>query len=411
MSNSQAIAAVTSCLQQLVEKAFDTAIPVTTKAPDKAHTDPATRRLNLFLYSVGPNAAWRNHDLPTERPGERGRPPLALNLQYLLTVYADDEVESHKLLGAAVGALSDHPTLLPSELSTPPGVSSAPNALFERVHVTLQPLTIEELSKLWGAFQSQFRLSVAFEACAALIESRHEAPASLPVLQLGTDGRGPVAGAILSRFPFLERVTPTTPRASETVTVIGRNLVKPGSRPSDIQIVLSRMGEEIRRVTDVAIVSKNDRPADLQTGFDAVSFKMPADTPVLEAGPYGVSAHVLTDDELGKRRTYPSNEVLMSISPRIARITPVSVKAGATSVLKVRCEPKPGVGQRVRLLVGVREFAPTEDAGAQLTFSVERLTAGEHTVRLRIDGVDSLRVIRRDNKLEFESPDILTVTP
>ena len=294
-------------------------IKVTTKTLDKANTEAPPRRLNLFLYSVGPNGAWRNHDLPTERPGERGRPPLALNLQYLLTVYADDEVESHKLLGIAVRALSDHPILLPAELSTPPGVASAPNALFERVHVTLQPLSIEELSKLWGAFQSQFRLSVAYEASAALIESEHETRASLPVLQLGAEGRGPAAVANLSPFPFLKDVTPTAPRASEAVTVVGRNLVKGAPGPGDIQIVLSRMGEEVTRITDVTILTGRNRPSDLQVGFDALTFKVPSDSAVLDAGVYGVSAHVTTDDELGKNRTYPSNEVFISIAPRIAR--------------------------------------------------------------------------------------------
>ena len=93
-------------------------------------------------------------------------------------------------------------------------------------------------------------------------------------------------------------------------------------------------------------------------------------------------------------------------------MTPISVKAGTKNVLKVRCEPKPGVGQRVRLLIGLhREFEPAAGAAADLTFSVDSLAAGEHTVRIRVDGVDSLRVVRRDNTLEFEKPDILTVTP
>ena len=407
MSNSQAIAAVTSCLQQLIEKAFDVPVTVTTKPLDKAHIDTSPKRLNLFLYSIGPNGAWRNRDLPTERPGERGRPPLALNLQYLLTAYADDEVESHKLIGTAVGALSDHPILLPSELSTPPGVSSAPNALFERVHVTLQPMTIEELSKLWGAFQSQYRLSVAYEASAALIESQHETRASLPVLSLGTDGRGPVAGATLSPFPLLERVTPDAPRASEMVTIVGRNLVPSGSAAGNIQIVLSRLGEEVRRIANMTIVPRGDLPL----GLDTITFTVPADAPPLEAGVYAVSALVTTDDQLGTQRTYASNEVLMSIAPRIAKMTPGKVKAGAKSAFKVVCDPRPGVTQRVRLLIGLREFKPTPGAGTELTFAAENLTAGEHVVRLRVDGVDSLRVVHRDSVVEFEKPDILTVTP
>lgn len=406
MSNNQAIAAVTSCLQQLIEKAFDVPVTVTTKPLDKAHTDPSSKRLNLFLYSIGPNGSWRNRDLPTERPGERGRPPLALNLQYLLTAYADDDVESHKLMGTAVGALSDHPILLPSELSTPPGVSSAPNALFERVHVTLQPMTIEELSKLWGAFQSQYRLSVAYEASAALIESQQETRASLPVLSLGTDGRGPVAGASLSPFPLVERVTPDAPRASEIVTIVGRNLVTSGSTGS-IQIVLSRLGEEVRRIAKVTIVPRGDLPP----GLDTIAFTVPADAPPLEAGVYGVSALVTTDDRLGKQRTYASNEVLMSIAPRIAKLTPRNVKAGAKSAFTVVCDPLPGATQRVRLFIGLREFKPTPGAGTDLTFAAENLTVGEHVVRLRVDGVDSLRVVHRDSVPEFEQPNILTVTP
>jgi hypothetical protein len=62
MSKSQAIAAVTSMLAHVVN--------VTTGADVKlgrptVPVDPQPRKVQLFLYQVTPNAAWRNMDLPT----------------------------------------------------------------------------------------------------------------------------------------------------------------------------------------------------------------------------------------------------------------------------------------------------------------------------------------------------------
>ena len=46
--------------------------------------------VNLLLYRVEVNAAWRNQSLPSKtRPGESGTPPLALDLDYLITVYGE----------------------------------------------------------------------------------------------------------------------------------------------------------------------------------------------------------------------------------------------------------------------------------------------------------------------------------
>jgi Pvc16 N-terminal domain len=419
MSNSQAIAAVTSCLQQIVMGAFVDGdhVDVTTKTLDKPAATASSRRLNLFLYSVAPSGAWRNRDLPTQKPGERGRPPLALTLQYLLTAYADDEVESHKLLGEAVGALNDHPVLLPSELSTPPGVSSQPNAGFERVHVTLQPMSIEDLSKLWSAFQSQYRLSVAYEASVAIIESRLETPAALPVLHVGPESRGPFASATMSRVPILHDFMPRTPRASETVTLVGQQLAKIGDAAGKIAVVFSRLGEEVRRIPNVKAVAAADLPFALPLGFSAIQFALPSGAASLAAGPYDIRVQVTVDDELGRDRTYTSNEMALPIAPRIAALTPTTVRATASSTLKVTCEPAPAAGQRVRLLLGTRELAPSAASGTTLSFILkpvkpgeDALEIGQHTVRLRVDGVDSLRVVRSASGLEFERPDVLTVT-
>jgi hypothetical protein len=44
----------------------------------------------------------------------------------------------------------------------------------ERVRITLQPLTLEEVAKLWNVFQTPYRISVAYEVSVVLIESTHQ---------------------------------------------------------------------------------------------------------------------------------------------------------------------------------------------------------------------------------------------
>ncbi|HKN83724.1 MAG TPA: DUF4255 domain-containing protein, partial [Pyrinomonadaceae bacterium] len=199
MSNSRAIAAVTATLRSLIERGFDPAkdpnadplvqgTAVTMQPPDEARgANPPERQLNLYLYQVMPNAAYRNADMPRQvRPGETGQPPLALNLYYLLTAYAIDDQQpvSHRILGRAMAVLNDHPLLGRREIET-----AFPNSglsdQFERIRLSLQPLALEDIFKLWSGFQTHYRLSAAYEATVVLIDSTRPGSAPMPVLQRG----------------------------------------------------------------------------------------------------------------------------------------------------------------------------------------------------------------------------------
>jgi hypothetical protein len=94
-----AIAAVTSTLRLLLQNVVAPAT-VTTLPPDRAAAAGQPNRLNLFLYHMSPNAAWRNQAIPNRvKAGESGRGPLALNLYYMLTEYGDDQAdEAHSLV-------------------------------------------------------------------------------------------------------------------------------------------------------------------------------------------------------------------------------------------------------------------------------------------------------------------------
>src|SRR5262249_49957897 len=93
MSNFLAVATVTATLGQVLQAAISSDVPgatVTTIRPEGPGARPA--EVNVYLYQVTPNAAYRNADLPTR--GSNGqvvqRPQAALTLHYLISFYGDD---------------------------------------------------------------------------------------------------------------------------------------------------------------------------------------------------------------------------------------------------------------------------------------------------------------------------------
>jgi hypothetical protein len=175
MSDSLAIAAVTSALRQRLQRALDASLPgtrVTIRPPDKARDSQAGNQVNLFLFQTSPNASWRNVATEPAAPGGLRQPPLALNLLYLLSAHGrdDDDPEpySHRLLGETMRVLHEQPVLDLAELGL------APAGSVERVRVTLQPLSLEEMTKLWTIFQTPYRLSVVYEATVVLIDRAPE---------------------------------------------------------------------------------------------------------------------------------------------------------------------------------------------------------------------------------------------
>lgn len=165
MDSSGAIAAVTETLRELLDRELNAAIPgtkVTLRPPDKARDSGGGNQVNLFLYLACRDAARQN-----ARP-ESGKPsPVALSLHYLLSVYGrnDDDASpsSHLLLGRSIQVLHDHAVF-----------DLGPAGRPLRAHVSLLPMCLDGMTKLWTVFQTPYRLSAAFEVLGILIESAHE---------------------------------------------------------------------------------------------------------------------------------------------------------------------------------------------------------------------------------------------
>lgn len=400
MSNPLAIAAVTATLRNLLQTGIDLdpdlgGTSVTARPPDKARGPNDTiSQVNLFLYQTAPNAAWRNRDMRRQvKPGEDGHPPLALTLHYLVTAYGKDneDVSGHHLLGRSMSILHDHPLLGAAEIQAALPKNDLHEQV-ERVRITPQPMSLEELSKLWTTFQTQYRISAAYQASVILVDSTRAVKSAPPVLRRGSEDRGPVA--LASPSPTLSEARAPAPwpsaRLGDELTLHGLHLshgcltarIASQRLPAPIEIASEEGATESR--LRLLLRGPDDDP-------DALSRWAP--------GFYTVELLVQHPD----LPAWTSNEVPFSLAPTIT-VSPLAAQPGDVA-LTVECSPRLRPGQRVLLLFGDRQVeAETIDTPADPTlpstveFTVPDVPepAGDHddyVVRLRVDGVDSLPVI------------------
>jgi hypothetical protein len=416
MSNALAIAAATSTLRNLLVAEIpklDTDLAdleVTTQPPDLARKGVTKAQLNVFLYQTAINAAWRNQDLPhASRPGERGMPPLPLNLHYLITAYGraenDNDAVSHRVLGGAMSVLHDHPVLGRAEIRTALTNNDLADQ-FENLKITPLTMSLEEMSKLWTTFQTQYRISAAYELSVVLIDSRTATRAPLPVLRQGEADRGP--SAVAGQAPSLIEIRP--PRGQAGVR-LGEDLIVSGRYltvlDTTMRLTNPRLPEPI-----VLPVQAGADPGELVVHVADV-----ADDPnALSRWAPGL----YTAGLIVKHTNQPalaSNELAVAIAPRIT-VAPANAAAGTVS-LTVTSAPRLAERQRVLLLFGDRHVEPTAvntpgnpALPTTITFDVTDVVAGEYTVRLRVDGVDSIPVIASGTPplLEFDPAQRVTVT-
>lgn len=194
MSNYLAMATVTATLKDLLQETVAGSVPdvnvqISTERPDKQISENEAR-VNIFLYQVLNNTAWRNMDLPTRRHDGtvQQRPQVALDLYYLLSFYGNErDLVPQRLLGRAVSALHTEPILTSKRINdTISAISYLAHSDLaqqgERVRFTPMPLNLEELSKLWSllVYNSPYALSVTYKASVVLIEEQAVTPQPAP---------------------------------------------------------------------------------------------------------------------------------------------------------------------------------------------------------------------------------------
>lgn len=138
-------------------------------APDSSI--PAAARLSLYLYHIGPDPQLRNQ--PSLAVGASGlvRAPLALRLSYLVTPVLDDEEVNQAVLGRVLQALHDRPFL--DQIAGAPLDDSRGGGSPE-LRLSLEPLPIDSIARIWHAMGSDYRLSVAYQMRTVMVDSALE---------------------------------------------------------------------------------------------------------------------------------------------------------------------------------------------------------------------------------------------
>ena len=196
MAGFAGIAAAGKSIEMLLNSCFEDLQPLDeqnnkTKAvlvrttdfdPSNVSNSIGTRALSIFLYRVDFNrvmrAAWAG---TTERDG---RAHLGLDLHYLITPWADNAVDEHRILGRAMQCLDSTPIL-----SGPLLHSSGEWDAGEAIQIVLEEVSNEAVMRMFDSLPTEYRLSVPYVARVMRLDGRVAEP------------EGPVITAITGAVP------------------------------------------------------------------------------------------------------------------------------------------------------------------------------------------------------------------
>jgi Pvc16 N-terminal domain len=407
VSDALSIAAVTMTLRNLVHAAANEALPgtvVTTKPLDRARDGITGNQLNVFLYLTSINGTLRNQDPPGMRPGENGHPALPLNLGYLITAFGDDldDALGHRLLGHAMRALHDRPLLSAADLQAALPASDLHRQV-ERVRVTFEPMTSDEQSRLWTAFQTQYRISAAYRVAVILIESRRPHRAAAPVLARGEGDTGPEAlPSLTSPLPTLEQVAPPPIGPQEPrprpYALPGDRLVVSGHNLDGDQVEVSFEHPALDQPVTTG-------PVPGSAGPDELSVDLPAAVPAGFAS-VGVTTEV-------QQVRHDSNRLPLPVAPTITTPMPLQATRGPDGRVQLQVGVAPALreGQRALMIAGghVAAAAPFTAPASALDFELA-IDPGEYLLRVRVDGIDTPAVDLTSRPPSFDPAQRLVVT-
>lgn len=385
MADSTGLEAVTSTLRSVLLQRMQVPPDVTVARPDLEVPNVVPPVLNLFLYRVSENASLKNQDLPgMAPPASLGRPPLSLDLHYLLMATGQsptDDRGAQRVLGDAMVTLHDHP-IIPKD---DPLLDPALREEVELVNVTFEPLTLEDLSKIWTATSSPFRLAVGYLVTVVQLESTLPRRIAKPVLEPPTGGPRiralPMDRPVIAFLSVLRRRPDTTERDEQAVPYvrIGEELVVNGSHLDagarvlfdDVDVTAPLMAES---TSSRRLVGIPDDPR-LQPGvrrLELVRDVTVGDQPDEHTAPF-----------------LRSNVASFVLVPTIETLEPSSGPDGTVVTitgLRLAMEDR-----RSMVLVGDRAFPLASDANpTEVQVIVSGLQTGIHGVSVRVNGAESI---------------------
>jgi hypothetical protein len=412
VSTALAIAATTRVLGDLIVQNINNADVgsvlgnppfLTTRSPDQLESGAEElAQLSLFLYHVTYNQGWREVGLPSRNSSGApiDRPPLALDLHYLLVAYGGSDYIPQMLLGLGMQALHETPFLTKDEISSvfsgPLGAVDSALATaeladqVEMIKVTPEPLSTEDLSKLWTAFGGKFRPSAGYEATVVLIEStasfqtalRVRQPPNLLVVQFSEPTITSVTPQSLpwAAPPLTLTLTGTNLTSQGTVVVFENNPSEPqtpqptGTGTTQVTVTVPTLPAGINTLQVVQQMAIGAPPAKNILKSNVSLFYL---EPVIRPGPTPPNG-LITVEPVDTIHTPP-------LTPIIVELDPVLNSTQQVQLLLNQFDPPPG-GTAFAFTF---DADPSQIGGNSVTFSTFGVPSGTYLVRVRVDGATS----------------------
>jgi hypothetical protein len=123
-------------------------------------------RLSMYLYRILEDPYMKNRYPVIGTGGKLQKAPLTLDLYYLLTPLVGTPREQQIVLGKAMQTLYDRPILESQDLEGALGASG------DQIRLVLNPVSLEELTRVWQALEIPYRLSVCYIARVVIMDSQ-----------------------------------------------------------------------------------------------------------------------------------------------------------------------------------------------------------------------------------------------
>jgi hypothetical protein len=140
---------------------------ISLESPAQLESDNSVR-LSMYLYRILEDPYMKNRYPISGTGGKQQKTPLTLDLYYLLTPLVGTPREQQIVLGKAMQTLYDLPVLESQDFQGPPANTG------EQVRLVLNPVSLEELTRVWQALEIPYRLSVCYIARVAIVDSQLE---------------------------------------------------------------------------------------------------------------------------------------------------------------------------------------------------------------------------------------------
>jgi hypothetical protein len=351
----------------------------------------ANCQMNLYLVQVSRNPFQSNAPLP-EPPRQIPELRLSLDLYYLLTAHNKANYrDEQRAMSIALRCLHEHP-----RFSTT--VTVGGQSVEERIHITMETESADELGRLWQSFGTPARLSAIYKVSVVYITPQPAAPLPKPVERvvvatgvLPENGTIQVLGTLRSiRFHEPSSTTaapeqveydqsPATVAAGDRFWLFGVGL----DQPQAARVFLQPPGG-----AEQGITSWRQTPG-------STDQRLLLRVPTSGAPPPGI--YGIRVGDASTRSNVTPVSVAAAIDPPTAPPPILTATAGVFTVT--------GSGfaaGATELLVGGRPLAEVGGAPAAGQFRVSSaadaldfrapagLPTGQYTVRIRVNGVESI---------------------